>query len=198
LMSMALSVRPSVSKSRRDEARTQGKCCFCKRVDIGRLATMPSVVIALRSCSCRRRSRGILSARLRLQSIAKGIVCGGRVVVVRLERAQLGKRGRQRLDVQSWRSRRATRPHVSLRTLEVAIMRRLREHCPRWKRTSAAIRRWFGAFEGHRRQGAAIPAGTGRACDLGRLHWRRRVRRVYDKRVSRSRDGARRGYMRSE
>jgi hypothetical protein len=165
-MSMALSVRPSMSKSGCDEARTQGKRCLCKRVDVGGLATVASVIVALRPCSCRRRSRGILSAWLRLQSIAEGIVCGSRVVVVRLERAQLGNRRRQRLDVQGWRSWRAARPHVSLWTLEVAIMSWLREHCPRWwKRVTAATRRrWFWAFGGSLGLGAAIPAGTRRAC----------------------------------
>jgi hypothetical protein len=158
---------------------------------------VPSLIVALRPCSCRRRSRGILSAWLRLQSIAKGVVCGGRVVVVRLECAQLGNEGRQRLDVQSRRSRRTARPHVSFRTLEVAVMRWLREHCPRWwKRTTAAIRRRLWAFGGRLGLGAAISAGTRRACDLCRVHWRLHVRRVYGKRVSRSRDGARRGYMR--
>lgn len=65
-MILALPVWPRVSGGRRDEAWAQRKCCFSKRVDVGRLASVPSMVVALRPRSCRSSSRGSLPARLRL------------------------------------------------------------------------------------------------------------------------------------
>jgi hypothetical protein len=124
---------------------------------------MSPVKVALRSCSCWRWTRDILAARLRLrlrlrlQAIAKDVVRGCRVIEAGLQRAQLGGGRRQRLDVEIGRGGRAARPHISLRTLEVAIVARLRIHWPRWwKRSSAASRRCRLAFGGAPAPGSSV------------------------------------------
>jgi len=118
---------------------------------------MSSVKVALRSRSCRRRTRVIFAARLRLQTIAKDVVGGCRVIEVGLQRAQLGGGRRQGLDVEIGRRGRATRPHITLGALEVAIVARLREHWPRWwQRSSAASRRCRLAFEGAPAPGSSV------------------------------------------
>ena len=159
---------------------------------------MSSVKVALRSCSRWRWTRDILAARLRLQTIAKDVVGGGRVIEVGLQRAQLGGGRRQRLDVEiGWRGR-AARPHITLGTLEVAIVARLREHWPRWwQRSSAASRRCRLAFEGAPAPGSSV-SNWNKSC----IRFRSgtfalvRVRAQEKESVSRSREGARRGYRR--
>jgi hypothetical protein len=132
-VSMAVSV-PTISG--RDKAWAHRKRRVCQSVDVGRTATVPSMVVALRARPRRGRLGDILLARLRLrlrlQAIAKDgvgvVVVGRRVVEGGFEGAKLGDGGRQRLDMGGGRSRGATRPHVSFGALEAAIMRRLREH----------------------------------------------------------------------
>lgn len=201
-MILALSVWPRLSCGRRDETWAQRQCCFGKSVDVGRLANVPSVVVALRPRSCRGSSRGSLPARLRLQPIAKYIVCCRRVVVVGLEGAQLGDGRRQWLDVKSGRAWRATRPHISFGTLEVAVVARLGEHCCGGSgraidRGESEVVVWcVRRLEARRRRGEAVPLGTSRAYDSGRGHWRRREQYGQAVGVSRSSGGRERGYSR--
>ena len=166
-MTMAVSI---ATFSRRDETRAHRKRCLCQSVDVGRAATVPSMVVALRARSRRSRLEAILLARLRLrlQAISKDdvVVVGRRVVEARFEGAKLGDGGRQRLDVGGGRSWGATRPHVSFGTLEAAVMRRLREHglfaaVVRLPRPEVDVRRW----RARRRHVGELPPGTVGACD---------------------------------
>lgn len=187
---LVLSAGSRVSGSgRRDVARAQSECCFSKSVDVRRLTTMSSVIVALRPRSCWSGSRGGLPARLRLQAVAEGIVCCRRVVVVWFEGAQLGGPRRQWLDVKSWRSWRATRPHVSLWALEVAILAPLFKHGlgggSRRSRGDSEV--WCWAFG----RGAPAPGRDGSSWNKssmcsGEEHWRRRKQDSQVVRVSES------------
>jgi hypothetical protein len=175
----ALSVRPSVSCDRRDKARAHSERCFCESVDVRVLTAVPSMIVALRPRSCWGRSRSILPLWLwlGLQSIAKDIVCRRLVVIGRLEGAQLWDGRRQRLNMEGWRSWGAARPHITLRALEVAIVARLRIHVRGGSGRARRLGGGVGRLRARRRRGEAVPAGTSRACDLCRGHWRLWVRR---------------------
>jgi hypothetical protein len=132
---------------------------------------MSSMIVALRARSRRGRPGDILLARLRLrlQAVSKDgvvVVVGRRVVEAGLKSAKLGDGGRQRLNVDGGRSRGATRPHISFRALEAAIMRRLREHglfaaVVRLPRPEVDVRRW----RARRRRVEELPPGTVGPCD---------------------------------
>lgn len=132
---------------------------------------MSSMIVALRARSRRGRREDIFLARLRLrlQAVSKDgvvVVVGWRVVEAGFKGAKLGDAGRQRLDVDSGRSRGATRPHVSFGALEAAVMRRLREHglfaaVVRLPRPEVDVRRW----RARRRRVGQLPPETVGACD---------------------------------